>query len=188
MNFYGFARRGCRCAGEIELDDRAVHLLFSANRWEQASLLRSKLVRMRVSIRLTALTQARGVDIVCDRYAYSGVAFSAAKESIADIDWCKAPDAGLPEPDLVIFLRLDHAAAESRGGYGGERYEVTDLQRRVANNFDKLRVDSPSRWRQIDASRDIDAVRRDVERFVQTAIDIAATTEVSSLWSDSPIS
>lgn len=41
---------------------------------------------------------------VCDRYCYSGVAFSAAKGM--DIDWCKACDKGLIAPDCVIYLDM----------------------------------------------------------------------------------
>lgn len=39
------------------------------------------------------------------RYAFSGVAFSAAKPSL-DFDWCKECDRGLPAPDAVIFLDI----------------------------------------------------------------------------------
>ena len=107
-----------------DLDDRAVHLLFSANRWEAAPNL--------------AQTLAEGKTIVCDRYAYSGVAFSSAKTkedrkgggddgaaaaasggSAAEdlsIDWCKGPDVGLPAPDCVLFLDLSQDEAEKRGG------------------------------------------------------------------------
>lgn len=88
------------------VDDRAVHLLFSANRWE--------------SIPSILETLSQGVHIVCDRYAYSGVAFSSAKakedmdastaaavramgrlgeEEGLDLEWCMAPDKGLPAPD-----------------------------------------------------------------------------------------
>ncbi len=95
-----------------DLDDRAVHLLFSANRWEAAPRLAQDL--------------ADGKTIVCDRYAYSGVAFSSAKtredrqsgsggEDLT-VDWCKAPDAGLPAPDAVIFLDLSQEESEKRGG------------------------------------------------------------------------
>lgn len=50
-------------------------------------------------------------DKVCDRYAYSGVAFSSAKG--LDLDWCKACDKGLPAPDCVIYLDMPiEAAAE----------------------------------------------------------------------------
>tara|TARA_B100000795_G_scaffold264682_1_gene245470 strand:+ start:107 stop:640 length:534 start_codon:yes stop_codon:yes gene_type:complete len=54
-----------------EMDDRAIHLLFAANRWEAAANIRQKL--------------ADGVTIVCDRYSYSGVAFTSAKPGM-DLD------------------------------------------------------------------------------------------------------
>ena len=54
-----------------EMDDRAIHLLFAANRWEAAANIRQKL--------------AAGVTIVCDRYSYSGVAFTSAKPGM-DLD------------------------------------------------------------------------------------------------------
>ena len=44
---------------EVELDDRAVHLMFSANRWEAAQSIKDML--------------ESGVDVVCDRYAFSAV-------------------------------------------------------------------------------------------------------------------
>jgi dTMP kinase len=93
------------------VDDRAIHLLFSANRWESAPKLAS--------------TLASGTNIVCDRYAYSGVAFTSAKveedrSSMSGgeltLEWCMGPDCGLPAPDCVIFLDLDQEEAEKRGG------------------------------------------------------------------------
>jgi dTMP kinase len=86
------------------LEDRAIHLLFSANRWEAVESVTS--------------TLAAGKVIVCDRYAHSGVAFSSAKDATEPltVDWCKAPDKGLPAPDAVIFLTLSQEEAEKRGG------------------------------------------------------------------------
>jgi dTMP kinase len=92
-----------------DLDDRAIHLLFSANRWEAVGQLTRHL--------------RAGTTVVCDRYAYSGVAFSAAKvkegdsEPLLPMEWCQAPDVGLPAPDRVIFLDLSQDEAEGRGGY-----------------------------------------------------------------------
>lgn len=64
-----------------------------------------------------------------DRYAYSGVAFTAAKGAPGlDRAWCMAPDAGLPAPDAVFFLNLTVEQAAARGGYGEERYEKADFQ------------------------------------------------------------
>jgi thymidylate kinase len=51
--------------GKQQLDDHVIHLLFSANRWEAMTEMRQKL--------------QSGVTLVVDRYAYSGVVFSAAK-------------------------------------------------------------------------------------------------------------
>jgi dTMP kinase len=96
------------------LDDHAIHLLFSANRWESAATIVGHL--------------RSGTTVVCDRYAYSGVAFSAAKvketttkEPLLDMEWCKAPDRGLPAPDTVLFLDLSPEEAERRGGYVPKR-------------------------------------------------------------------
>ena len=95
----------------VQTDDRAIHLLFSANRWEAAPKL--------------AETLAAGTNVVCDRYAYSGVAFTSAKRAEdrssmsggeLSLEWCMSPDVGLPAPDAVIFLDLDQDEAEKRGG------------------------------------------------------------------------
>ena len=48
-----------------ELEDHVVHLLFSANRWEMEKEIINTLMS--------------GTSVLIDRYAYSGVAFSAAK-------------------------------------------------------------------------------------------------------------
>ena len=82
-----------------ELDDRAIHLLFSANRWELASEIKKHL--------------SSGTTIVCDRYAFSGVAFSASKDGL-EMEWCKNPDRGLPAPDSIIYLDLPVAKAQKR--------------------------------------------------------------------------
>ena len=49
------------------MGNEAVHLLFSMNRWEMKQQLTDLL--------------ASGTNVVCDRYAYSGVAYSVAKVS-----------------------------------------------------------------------------------------------------------
>lgn len=49
-----------------KLDDRAVHLLFAANRWEVAEKIRREVLE-------------EGKVVIADRYAWSGVAYSRAK-------------------------------------------------------------------------------------------------------------
>ena len=101
------------------IEDESIHLLFSANRWEQKQSI------------LEALNS--GKTLICDRYAYSGVAFSSAKG--LDFNWCKAPDMNLPRPDLVLFLDVTTNQLKSRPGYGEERYEKVEFQDKVYEQF-----------------------------------------------------
>lgn len=55
-----------------------------------------------------------------------------------DIEWCKGPDVGLLSPDLTIFLDLSEEEQQKRGGFGEERYETMELQRKVRQCFHKL--------------------------------------------------
>lgn len=108
---------------KIELEDHAVHLLFSANRWETVKQLKEKL--------------NSGINLVVDRYAYSGVAYTAAKTGF-DFEWCKQCDKGLPKPDFVCFMDTKLAEVDSRENFGEERYESAEFQKLVYQNFKLL--------------------------------------------------
>jgi len=174
---------GYLCNSETNVDDRAIHLLFSANRWEVAPDLAQML--------------ADGKTVVCDRYAYSGVAFSSAKiqedrQSEGEdmtIDWCKAPDVGLPAPDAVIFLDLSQDDTEKRGGYGDERYEKRDLQIRVRQRFKELRaIDENEKrvlWYDVDASQTVEEVQKDINNIVgKTMKRVAEGAELSKMFGE----
>ncbi|KAI6709696.1 thymidylate kinase [Diplocarpon mali] len=106
----------------MEMDDHVIHLLFSANRWEKAKWIETSL--------------ASGYTIVCDRYYYSGMVYSAAKHNPAlSLTWAQTPDVGLPRPDIVVFLDLQAEEAEKRGGFGEEKYENKEMQQRVRELF-----------------------------------------------------
>ncbi|KAL3155999.1 hypothetical protein ABBQ32_012988 [Trebouxia sp. C0010 RCD-2024] len=149
---------------KTELDDAAVHLLFCANRWEKREAM------------LAALKS--GTTLVVDRYSYSGVVFTSAKQMPGlDLSWCKAPETGLPAPDLVLYLRLPHVeTAAQRGGYGEERYENTAFQQEVQHRFDGLQDSS---WTVLDASRSIEDL--------QTEVQAAATTAISRCQTGAPL-
>ena len=74
-----------------------------------------------------------GKDVILDRYAYSGVAYTRAQG--LDIQWCESSDVGLPTPDLVIFLSLTDPS--TREAFGIERYEVPALQAKVLQVFNE---------------------------------------------------
>jgi len=136
---------------ESELDDRTIHLLFSANRWELTSAIENAL--------------AEGAVVLCDRYAFSGLAFSAAK-GLA-FDWCAAPDAGLPAPDLTIFFDVSPDVARERGGYGAERYERGEVQGRVRDVFTRIGAQMRDKWVVVDANKSREGVAEDVRQLVE---------------------
>ncbi|KAG5643874.1 hypothetical protein DXG03_009504 [Asterophora parasitica] len=156
-----------------ELDDRAIHLLFSANRWELVSTIEQLL--------------AVGTAVICDRYAFSGIAFSASKG--ISYEWCRAPDVGLPAPDLSLFLDISPEAAKTRGGYGEERYEKEEMQRRVGEVFRRIgkEIDGggreDGRWVNIDAGKEKEVVEGEVWALVEP---LARGVEgpLRRLWTD----
>ncbi|KAI8613901.1 thymidylate kinase-domain-containing protein [Chytriomyces sp. MP71] len=111
--------------GNAGLDDRTIHLLFAANRAEAMGVLKANLLA--------------GTTVVIDRYAFSGVAYTHAKNAPGlDVEWCKSVDAGILKPDLVLFLDIPPKDASLRGEYGSERYEKLGFQEKVRECFMEL--------------------------------------------------
>jgi dTMP kinase len=175
-----------------DLSDETIHLLFSANRWEAKQSILDKL--------------NEGVSLVCDRYAFSGIAFTAAKG--LDLGWCRSCDVGLPSPDLVLFLDLTIEQAKARGDFGLERYEKEDFQRKVREQFLRLQEEELRRmargeeeegkegeeegltWLTLSANTTIEALHdeiktvadREWEAFNQKQEEQGSALPVSSLW------
>jgi len=145
---------------EADLDDRAIHLLFSANRWELASTIEQFL--------------NSGTTVLCDRYAFSGIAFSAAKG--LPYAWCRAPDVSLPSPDLTLFLDISPEKAKERGGYGEERYEKEEMQRRVRDVFERIGREmvqgdhAGRRWVKIDAGQERNEVADAIWAYAESVV------------------
>ncbi|KAG6331513.1 hypothetical protein ID866_7577 [Astraeus odoratus] len=154
---------------QSDLDDHAIHLLFSANRWELASSIYARL--------------AAGTTVIADRYAFSGIAFSARKG--LPYEWCRVPDIGLPEPDLTLFLNVEPEVARARGGYGEERYETEDVQRGVRTVFERIGEEMNSArqgsWVVVDAGKDRDAVAADIWGVVEP-LSRGVESLVTRLW------
>jgi dTMP kinase len=99
-----------------------------------------------------------GTTLICDRYAFSGVAFSAAKGLL--YEWCRGPEIGLPAPDLTLMLNVDPQVARERGGYGEERYEKEEMQVKVRSVFQKIAKEMGEKWINVDAGQKIADVQR----------------------------
>lgn len=153
-----------------ELDDHAVHLLFSANRWERRGAIENLL--------------AAGTSIVCDRYAFSGVAFSSAKG--LDMEWCKACDRGLPVPDVVFYMDIPLDRAAARGEFGKERYERSEFLHKVDGRFRDLRSGGEAYWNIVDADRTVEEIHEDlfgrIQRLQQQPSPLATAPTMSGLW------
>ncbi|KAK7205320.1 thymidylate kinase Tmp1 [Myxozyma melibiosi] len=159
-------------ASNTTLPDQSIHLLFSANRWELRESILSSLMA--------------GQTVILDRYVPSGVAYSLAKgvDSMS-LEWCTAPERGLPRPDLTIFLDIDPENAKlqsTRADFGQERYEVTEFQEKVRECFKKVLAKGAldvGPVFTIDACRTIEQVTADVVRAVDSVV--VSGSEVSTL-------
>lgn len=108
-----------REAKSVDEDREVIHLLFSTNRWILAKQIREDL--------------ARGVNLIVDRYSFSGVAYSLAKG--LDKSWVCTPEVGLPRPDVVLFFDIDSTVTATRGGFGDEVLERSDFQKNVYDHM-----------------------------------------------------
>ncbi|KAM8919320.1 thymidylate kinase isoform 1-T1 [Lycaon pictus] len=216
-----------------DVEDHSVHLLFSANRWEQVSrdtcdvpIHQFAAFRRAQPAACTGLCSAlrtrgdgrpaarhpsgrtrlctcsvylchrfslcelrplikkklsQGITLIVDRYAFSGVAFTSAKEDFS-LDWCKQPDVGLPKPDLVVFLQLHLAEAATRGEFGRERYEDGKFQERALRRFHQLMADQTVNWKMVDASKSIEAVHKEIHALSVDTMQAAAQRPLGELW------
>lgn len=143
-----------------------IHLLFSANRWEAAEKIRADI--------------ADGITIIIDRYYYSGIVYSAAKENpTLTLSWAREPEVGLPRPDVCIFLDISPEDAARRGGFGLEKYENDKMQRRVRQLFHRL-ADLPDGkdFRVVDAGRSLEKVEEEVMVAVESTFRSLDNSEV----------
>ncbi|KAL9322224.1 hypothetical protein ACSQ67_010277 [Phaseolus vulgaris] len=134
-----------------------------------------------------------GKTLIVDRYSYSGVAFSSAKG--LDIEWCKvkdflyffighkksSPEIGLLAPDVVVYLDISPEKAAERGGYGGERYEKLEFQKKVADFYKVLHDVS---WKVVDACQPMEDVEKQLQGIVLDCVTECWKGKLlSTLWS-----
>lgn len=128
-------------SGRLNLE--LLHLLFSANRYEKDEFIRRSL---------------KTGHVICDRYWYSGTAYSAAKG--LDYDWCKQVDRHLPRPDLVIFMDVDETVVAARRGFGEEAHDKQWFQKKVYSVFQKLAAEEG--FHRVDGSRTPGEILEDI--------------------------
>lgn len=148
---------------KIELPDRSIHLLFTANRWELEPEIR-KLIES-------------GITLIVDRYSYSGVVFTSAKQCV-DFKWCCGPENGLPKPDLVMLLKLSPEEMIKRSGFGEERYENIEFQNKVDTNYKKFKNDD---FIHVDAAQEVSVLTNNLLEKVLKTIDSVKNKSLGEL-------
>ncbi|XP_061377172.1 uncharacterized protein LOC133318846 [Danaus plexippus] len=148
---------------KTEMSDETIHLLFSANRWEKCGEIIKQL--------------ETGTTLIIDRYCYSGVAFSGAKG--LDINWCKNSDVGLPKPDKVFFLNMPLETAMQRNGFGNERYEVKNFQKKVLDVYMQLKDE---KWDILDANRPMDIIQEELLQKTLEVVKNVSNEPLDKMW------
>ena len=146
--------------GTADKEDHVIHLLFSANRWEAAGLIRQAI--------------ESGTTVVIDRYYYSGIVYSAAKGVPSlSMRWARQPEIGLPRPDAVVFLDISPEKAQERGGFGEEKYETNEMQKTVRLLFSELmrETDEMEDSHVVDAGQSMEKIKSDIWTFIKNIMD-----------------
>jgi dTMP kinase len=137
---------------KLNLDDKAIHELFSENRWEQEDTI----------LRLLK----NNVNIVCDRWWFSGTAYTMSKliDSLSQVneindvyEWCAYFDKGLPKPSIVFYMTMPPLLAHKRK-ITDEKYETVDFQERVSEAFKLVEDKEPTKWIHVDAEHSIEDI------------------------------
>jgi len=164
---------------KTDVDDRIIHLLFSLNRHECS--------------RKILETLKSGTTIVCDRYVFSGAAYTMAKGASSEsgkheftYEWCIDPDVGLPQPDMIIFLDMEVEVALKRADFGGERYEKREFQEKIRANFHQIKARTEGKdgggwglaWKEIDATKSVEEIAALVSEYAQPQIEKISSTSV----------
>ncbi len=136
----------------LEVDPLAELLLFCAARAQLVS-------------EVIAPARESGVEVVCDRFsdssiAYQGIARGLGADKVESL--CDIATGGI-WPDITFFLRLHPEVAAERiaaEGRAADRFEGEglDLQKRVAEGYEEVAARHPARIKAIDASRDPDGI------------------------------
>lgn len=115
---------------------------------------------------------ARGVDVICDRYYYSTLAYQGQS---TDYEWVKAMNLLCPDivrPDLCVYLDLLPSQSLERiraGRDSVEIYENEETLLRVRTTFLRVIEDLSARDRIVivDAYRTPEAIARDIWSLVR---------------------
>lgn len=124
-------------------DEHTLHLLHAANRWETKEEIEDLL--------------KKGYTVILDRYYYSGIAYSVARNPNISIEWCLACEKGLLKPDKVYYLKVDVDTSIARGAISKKKPEPweedEDFLSLAKSVYEEMLFEKDSNWYEIDATK-----------------------------------
>jgi dTMP kinase len=137
-------------AGKIRFDFHAVHLLYAANKWENAASI-AREVKL-------------GSVVVINRYTPSNLAYGIAHGLSAN--WLERLEMDLPKPDLVLILDVSPKVSFERKKQLRDVHEENlSYLRKVRDAY--LRLARKHGWKIIDGECDAGIVGLELWKLVQ---------------------
>lgn len=147
------------------INEKILPSLFSANRYEKKDYMLKKL--------------NEGVNLVVDRYSFSGVAYGTTQgQDFKDLQYKEAM-MQLPAPDIIIYLDAPVSVTMKRNGAGDEIYETKDFQTKVKSVYNTMKDDS---WYVIDATLSQSDAHLQISDIVLQQMYILSYTSIKNLW------
>lgn len=145
-----------------ELDPRAEALLMAADRSQHVN----EVIRP---------TLAAGRDVVCDRYAYSSIAYQGygRELDVGEIERLSGWASADLWPEVVVLLDIDAEVATARLQRELDRFERAGegFHERVRAGFRALAAADPTRWVVVDGSAPVESVRDEIDARLETRWD-----------------
>lgn len=110
--------------GNTKLSPQESHLLYSLNRHEKKSFMEEKLYN--------------NYNIICDRYIFSGIAYSLANG--LDYNFCLNTEQYLIKPDLTFYFDISISETNKRRkSLKTDIYETLNFQTKVKEAYSKIK-------------------------------------------------
>ena len=110
--------------GNTKLSPQESHLLYSINRHEKKNFMEEKLYN--------------NYNIICDRYIFSGIAYSLANG--LDHNFCLNTEQYLIKPDLTFYFDISISEANKRRkSLKTDIYETSNFQLKVKEAYSKIK-------------------------------------------------
>ena len=110
--------------GNTKLSPQESHLLYSLNRHEKKNFMEEKLYN--------------GYNIICDRYIFSGIAYSLANG--LDYNFCLNTEQYLIKPDLTFYFDISITETNKRRkSLKTDIYETSNFQTKVKEAYSKIK-------------------------------------------------